>query len=185
MPFVRKPTAISAAASAPVPAAPADPRVIAQTLIDETDIRMRASQFTDLIRLNSPAAVQAILPLLASDDANLRTGAMDALRAMPDIAMPQLPYLLGSADLDVRQFGCELARASTDAATPNLLCDVLIHDGEINVCTAAVDVLAEIGDMTAVPALTQCAARFADQPFIGFAIKVAIDRISKSSNRRD
>ncbi|MFZ3326051.1 MAG: hypothetical protein WA231_09235 [Methylocella sp.] len=46
-----------------------------------------------------------------------------------------------------------------------------------NVCAAAVDVLAEIGDVQALPTLWRCAARFPNDPFLAFAIKVAADRL--------
>ena len=47
----------------------------------------------------------------------------------------------------------------------------------MNVCAAAVDVLAEIGAPDTLPSLVRCAARFADRPFLGFAVKVASERI--------
>jgi len=48
----------------------------------------------------------------------------------------------------------------------------------LNVCAAAVEVLAEVGTSAALPALRSCAARFAGTPFLPFAISIAISRIS-------
>jgi hypothetical protein len=54
---------------------------------------------------------------------------------------------------------------------------VLDSDPEINVCAAALDVIADIGSADALPHLRRCADRFPDQPFLAFAIRVACDRI--------
>ena len=43
---------------------------------------------------------------------------------------------------------------------------------------AAVDALAEIGTRDALPALESCARRFADTPFLPFAISIAVAHIS-------
>jgi hypothetical protein len=40
-----------------------------------------------------------------------------------------------------------------------------------------VEALGEIGNAKALPALSNCAERFPDDPFLGFAIKVVADRL--------
>ena len=54
-----------------------------------------------------------------------------------------------------------------------LLGALLERESDVNVCAAAVDVLAEIGDATILPALARCAERFSGEPFLVFAVKVA------------
>src|ERR1700744_3670744 len=76
----------------------------------ETDARVRIAILTSLARVASPASVDAVLPSLRSDDAGLRTGALDALRAMPHAVLPRLPDLLSDTDTDVRILSCEIAR---------------------------------------------------------------------------
>ena len=44
--------------------------------------------------------------------------------------------------------------------------------------------LAEIGGADALPALARCADRFADEPFLAFAIKVAAERIARRRRPR-
>jgi hypothetical protein len=49
-----------------------------------------------------------------------------------------------------------------------------------------VDVLAEIADENALPALSRCATRFPNDPFLAFAVKIAEGRLrSVSANPRD
>lgn len=150
---------------------------LAEALRTEQDPRVREAIFTSLIRLGGTESVDAVLPYLRIDDANLRTGALDALRAMIDHARPRLAALLTDPDPDVRLLSCDLLRDLPSAEATPLLCEVLAQDPELNVCAAAVDVLADIGDPGALPFLRQCAARFGDATFFSFAVKVAMERI--------
>jgi HEAT repeat protein len=158
----------------------ADPngtKTLAEALEREPDPRVREAIFTSLIRLGGRESVDAIIPYLRTDDANLRMGALDALRAMIDAARPVLPELLTDPDADVRLLTCDLLRELPSSDATALLCGVLAREQEANVCAAAVDVLADIGDAGAVPYLDQCAARFGDGTFLSFAVKAARERI--------
>jgi HEAT repeat protein len=154
---------------------------LAQALSHESEPRVREAIFTALARIKTPESAQAVLPYLLSDDANIRTGALDALRVMPEAAKPYLPQLLADADADVRLLACDLTRNMRDADAPHWLCTLLETEPQANVCAAAVEVLAEIGDAQALPALWRCAARFPADPFLDFAIKIAVDRLRAQS----
>ena len=170
----------AARAAAEVPGAAA---VLAAALPAEADPRVREAMLTSLVRIGTTDSVGRILPLLRSDDAALRTGALDALRSSPGTLGEFLPQLLTDSDVDVRILSCELARSLPSDEATRILCSLLLREGEINVCAAAVEVLAEVGNQEALPILAQCGARFAHAPFIGFAIKVATNRINSQSTR--
>ncbi len=155
---------------------PASLPALVQALAHESQPRVREALFTALARIATPESALAALPYLKSDDANIRTCALDSLRAMPEAAKPHLPQMLADADADVRLLACDLVRNIRDAE-PRWLCALLEIEHEANVCAAAVEVLAEIGDVQALPTLGRCAARFPNDPFLAFAIKVAADRI--------
>ncbi len=160
--------------------------VLASALSQEGDPRVREAIFTGLARIATAESAAAVVHYLRSDDASLRTGAIDALRAMPQAASLHLPLLLADLDADVRLLSCELARGLPDEDANRLLCQLLEVETEKNVCAAAVEVLAEIGRPEALPSLTRCATRFDGDPFIAFSIKVAIDRIvAPPSSRRE
>lgn len=156
---------------------------LATALRSESDARVREAMLTSLARINSAESIEAILALLRSDDAGLRTGALDTLRAMGGTIREHLPRLLADADSDVRVLSCEIARAMPGPEATRILCDLLAREDNPNVCGAAIDVLAEVGEADALPGLAQCAARFPDTPFLTFAIKIATDRILAQSTR--
>ncbi len=151
--------------------------VLGRAFSGEKDLRVREAILTGLVRLRSPESVLALLPHLRSDDANLRTGSLDALRTMPEVVAPHLPALLADRDADVRLLACELARSLASAEAARLLCDVLEMESEGNVAAAAVEVIAEIGSPDDLPVLARCADRFRGDPFLSFAIKIASERI--------
>jgi hypothetical protein len=202
MPLVRKPsTPAPPAAAASLTEGSSDQRwaaarsaadrpdgvaLLSGALATESDPRVREAIFTSLARIATAESAAAVVPYLRSDDASLRTGAIDALRAMPGAAAPLLPALLADPDADVRLLSCELARGLPDDEANCLLCQLLEVESEKNVCAAAVEVLAEIGRPEALPSLTRCATRFDGDPFMAFSIKVAIERIvAPPSSRRE
>jgi HEAT repeat protein len=147
----------------------------------EKEARVREAIFTSLARLGTSNSAERLIELLRSDDATLRTGALDALRIVVLHMRDLLPRLLGDADADIRILSCELARGFPGPEATTVLCALLARETEVNVSAAAVDVLTEVGGPAAVPVLVACEQRFAHEPFLGFAIKVAIDRISAQS----
>lgn len=151
--------------------------VLGRALATETDERVREAIFTSLARIDGPESLDAVLPCVRSDDANLRTGALDALRLMCASMPGRLESLLHDPDVDVRILACDLARDVAPDVAASLLSAVIETDSEVNVCAAAVDVLAEVGSAAALPSLALCAARFPDQPFLAFAVRVASERI--------
>jgi HEAT repeat protein len=156
---------------------PSDVEALGDLLRREDDPTVREAIFTSLARTASPESVAVALPYLRSDDATRRTEALDALRAMPGAVAPQMGALLQDPDPDVRLLACEIARdLPADEATA-LLSALLDRELEVNVCASAVEVLAEVGEPEALPALTRAAARFQSEAFLNFAIKAAADRI--------
>jgi HEAT repeat protein len=197
MPLIRKEPAVPAPVATAAPAGqlrtggPDERRSAARALADspdgtntlrdalktETDPRVREAIFTSLVRIGGQESVDAVVPFIRSDDARLRTGALDALRAMIGAVAPMLPALLSDPDPDVRLLACDLTRELPSAEATELLCGVLAGEAEANVCAAAVDVLLEIGEAEALPFLEACAARFGDDGFLTFAVTTAMERI--------
>lgn len=156
---------------------------LAAALPQETDVRVRETMFTSLVRIGTRDSIASILPMLRSDDSALRTGALDALRSSPVAAHEFLAQLLSDPDADVRILSCELARSLPSEEANRGLCALLAREPEVNVCAAAVEVLAEVGDQSALPTLADCARRFSEVPFLGFAIRLATDRITAAGKR--
>lgn len=156
---------------------------LVSALATEASPRVRDAMFTSLAQTADDTALGALQAWLRSDDAQLRIGALDALRLLvrgdPALVTP----LLQDADADVRILSCELVRELPAPQVNALLGELLGREAEPNVCAAAVDVMAEAGDASVLPVLTACARRFRDLPYLVFAIDVAIERISAQTPR--
>ncbi len=152
------------------------PTLGAQLLV-ERDPSVRETMFTSLAVHASDAAASALLPLLRSEDAALRNGAIEALAAMPQATGPRIDALLRDADPDVRIFTVNLLGELRHERVAPWLVGVLEHDAAVNVVCAAIEVLAEIGTAAHAPVLQQAARRFAQDPFVGFAAGMAIERL--------
>lgn len=151
--------------------------LVGDALLQERVPRVREAIFTTLAKIGTPEAASVVLPYLRSDDAALRTAALDALRAMPSAAGGHLAQLLRDADPDVRLLACEIARSLPADEANRALVELLDKEDNSNVCAAAVEVLAETGNASSLPALSRCGARFPDDPFLGFAVKAATDLV--------
>ncbi|WKB56098.1 HEAT repeat domain-containing protein [Eleftheria terrae] len=143
----------------------------------ETDPTVRSVLFTSLACVGGDDTVAGLLPLLRSEDAALRNGAIEVLARLPDAVLPHLDALLHDADGDVRIFAVNLLGDLPHPDVPLWLERVLHEEAAVNVVAAALEVLAEIGTPDSLGALVAARRRFADDPYIGFAADLAQSRI--------
>jgi HEAT repeat protein len=150
-------------------------------LPDEPDASVRAVLFSSVARLGQGPAgagvVEGLLPLMRSEDAGLRNGAIEVLAGLPDAVAPRIESLLRDADSDVRIFTVNLLGNLPHPRVPQWLAQVLAAESEPNVVGAAIEVLAEVGNPELAAPLRATRARFADDPYIAFAADVALERI--------
>jgi HEAT repeat protein len=146
-------------------------------LLKEQDASVREVIFTTLTCLGGSDTVDGLLPLLRSEDANLRNSAIETLSSLPEPVGPRIDALLKDADPDVRIFTVNLLGDLRHPEVGRWLSTVMTEDPHVNVVGAALEVLAEVGAAGALPALKQARLRFADDPFIGFAADLAEQRI--------
>jgi HEAT repeat protein len=149
-------------------------------LAGEAEPSVREALFISLSALNSEAAATALLPLLRSEDAQLRNGAIEALAGMPHAVAPRIDALLHDSDPDVRIFTVNLLGDLRHERVTTWLLQVLRDEVSVNGVAAAVEVLAEVGQPGHLEALRAARRRFADDPFLTFALDVAIERIEAS-----
>lgn len=156
---------------------PAAAQGLGEALLSEAETTVQQALFNSLGQLANEAAVSALLPLLRSEDAALRNGAIEALSGMADAVAPRVQALLHDSDADVRIFTINLMGDLRHPHVAAWLAQVLREEPEVNVVAAALEVLAEVGLPEHVPLLREAARRFADDPFVGFAADTAIERI--------
>lgn len=153
-------------------------------LQSDPSVGVRSIVFTELSAHPSAAAVEGLLPFLRSEDVGLRNGAIEALQRMPGAVMPFMEQVLADTDSDVRIMAVNVLGMLHHPATPARLLRVVAEDPHVNVCAAALDALAEVGEPEAIPALEDLARRFCDVAFIQFAVEMAIRRIRGGGGSR-
>jgi HEAT repeat protein len=151
--------------------------ILCSHLVHEQNLSVRSIILTGLIVNKSPAVAAGLLPLLGNDDANLRNSAVEALQAMPDEVAPHVEAMLADPDDDVRIAAVSVVAALPHPEVPQWLRRVVTHDAHVNVCAAAVDALAEVGEPDVIPALEALADRFREVHFITYAVTAAVRRI--------
>jgi HEAT repeat protein len=162
---------------------PASASVLAARLACEPDPRVRDALFGSLIDIGGTQAAELVAPLIRSDDAGLRGGAVEALKRLESDAVAVLDALMSDPDTDVRILAIEITRAwPAELAMPRLR-RVFEDEPHVNVCAAAVDVATEVGTEQLLTALDRLRARFGGEPFLAFAINIACDRICGNDAR--
>lgn len=156
---------------------PASATALGEALLHERDSSVRQAVFTSLSRIGTEAAVNALLPLLRSEDAELRNGAIESLTSLPKVVGPRIAALLQDSDPDVRIFTVNLLGELRHEQVRPWLLQVLQHDAAVNVAAAAIEVLAEVGTPADAEALRAVSRRFPADPFIDFAAEMALQRI--------
>ena len=151
--------------------------LLASRLQVENDRGVRETILTNLVRNGGLAAARPLLNLLRSDDADLRNAVIETLQGMSDAITPLIEDLLTDPDADVRIFAVNILQSLKSPTVPDLAVKVISTDPHVNVCAAAVDVLAEVGRPEMAGALRDVTARFPDQPFLAFAVRTALKRI--------
>ena len=147
--------------------------VLAACLPGEADPGVRDALFAGLIQVGGAEAAEMIGRLLGSEDVNLRMGAVEALKLLDEDAIPVIDRLLGDPDPDSRILAVEVTRAWSRGMAVSRLRRVIETDAHVNVCAAAVDVAAELGTADLVVSLAGLRKRFAEDPFLMFAVDVA------------
>ncbi|MCI4666439.1 MAG: hypothetical protein MRY74_17155 [Neomegalonema sp.] len=123
--------------------------------------------------------VDAVIEHLNSESAAIRNIIIDLLSEHPDLLVDRMPKLLRRENVDFRIM---LVNASVGMKSPKAmehLCDALPRETDDNVCGAILEALTERGEgRKALDAAEAAMARFAENPFLAFAAKLARDRIA-------
>jgi HEAT repeat protein len=151
--------------------------ILARHLALETHKAIRETILTTLIRIGGDKAVLPLLDLLRGEDAALRNDVIETLQCMGEGVIPEIEALLDDPDPDVRIFVVNILLSLRGKSVPDIALRVIARDPEVNVCAAALDVLAEVGRAEMADALRALPARFPDQPFLAFAVRSTLKRL--------
>jgi len=149
-----------------------------KTLGMEEDTTVLTALLDSLQQIGGEEVVEGLIQELRSEDAFLRNGVIEILHGMPDEVAPHITELLTDVDSDVRIFTIDILRDLSHPRTPEWLRTVLSDERHINVISTAVDVLTEVGTVEMLEALAEVRERFSEEAYLGFAVDMAVERIS-------
>jgi HEAT repeat protein len=145
----------------------------------ETDHPARSAMLGALAAIGTEESVAALADCLRSEDAWLRNAAIDLLRGMPARVAPVLAHLLVDWDSDVRILAVGVLDALRHPQVEEWLLQLIEADADLNVCGAALDVLADVGTPAAAAPVQRLIARFAGEPYIEFAGRLVLSRVAR------
>jgi HEAT repeat protein len=151
--------------------------LLARHLEDESDIGLREAILTSLVRIGGVKAARPLIQMLSTEDALLRNALIETLQSMGEVVASEIESLLDDENPDLRIYAMNIIQSLRSPRVPDIALRVIATDPHVNVCAAAVDVLAEVGTPEMVDELRAVANRFPDQPFFAFAVRAAIKRI--------
>lgn len=145
----------------------------------ETDLAARSAILGTLAAIGSEEAVAGLADCMRSEDAGLRNAAIDVLRGLPAQVAPVLAHLIVDPDRDVRVLAVGILEALRHPQVEEWLLHLIEADSDMNVCGAALDVLADIATPVAAGPVERLLARFEDEPYIWFAGRFVLSRIAQ------
>ncbi|WP_432737553.1 HEAT repeat domain-containing protein [Maridesulfovibrio sp. FT414] len=129
--------------------------------------------------IGGKGAVQAVVPLLRSDEAPVRNLSMDILREVGAQDFPSLVELVHDNDPDIRIFATDILGSTDSFMAVDPLCDALLKDPEVNVRYQAA---VSLGDL-ANPAAARCLNKaMLDDEWVQYAVIEALAKIKHSSS---
>ena len=148
-------------------------------LVGQTDPLVSETAFTHLARLDGAFPGEALIRLMREGDTALRNGAIETLGSLGERAVDALAPLIldAGADADARIYALTALALVASSRAAKLALDVALNDADVNICAAAVDVVAESGVRAMAAALDRVAARFPERPFLAFAAGAAQHRL--------
>ena len=132
-----------------------------------------------LRKIGGKEVVDAVKPLLRSDDAPTRNASMDILRAVGVQDFPTLIELLHDADPDIRIFASDILGSTDSRLAVAPLCEALLKDHEVNVRYQAAVSLGELAFAEAAACLGKA---LGDDEWVQFAVIEALAKIRDASS---
>lgn len=134
---------------------------------------------SSLRKIGGRETVEAVIPLLRSDEAPVRNLAMDILREVGNQDMPSLIALTQDEDPDIRIFVADILGSTGSILAVHPLCEALLKDPEVNVRYQAAVSLGELGMEEATPCLNKA---INDEEWVQYSVIEALTKIGHTSS---
>ncbi|OIO02234.1 MAG: hypothetical protein AUJ49_06535 [Desulfovibrionaceae bacterium CG1_02_65_16] len=148
-------------------------------MLKSSNIGVQESADNALRKIGGPQAVSGVIPLLRSDDAPVRNGAMDILRALGSQQLQAIIPLLKEEDVDIRIFATDILGSAGNVMAVAPLCEALLKDPEVNVRYQAAVSLGDLGLPEAAKCLNQA---MRDEEWVQYSVIEALAKIRHSSS---
>jgi len=151
-----------------------------RALEQEVEQPVRSAVLAALGRTGSEEAAAGLASCLRSEDAWLRNAAIEVLRGLPAQVATVIAHLLVDWDRDVRILAVGILDTLRHDCVEEWLLQLIEADPDVNVCGAALDVLAEVATGTARAPVERLLERFRGEPYIAFAGELVLGRLARS-----
>lgn len=147
--------------------------------IQSTNLGVQEAADRALRQIGGEVVVQAVVPLLRSDDAPIRNISMDILREVGAHDLQTLIDMLHDEDPDIRIFMSDILGTSDNRLAVSPLCEALLRDPEVNVRYQAAVSLGELGFAEAAECLNKA---MKDEEWVQFSVIEALSKIGADSS---
>ncbi|BDQ35940.1 hypothetical protein SYK_03000 [Pseudodesulfovibrio nedwellii] len=148
-------------------------------LLQTNHLGIQEAVDSSLRKIGGKEVVQAVIPLLRSDDAPVRNLAMDILREVGNQDISSLIALVLDEDADIRIFVSDILGSTKSLLAVDPLCNALLKDPEVNVRYQAAVSLGELGMTEAIPSLNQA---IGDEEWVQYSVIEALTKIGHASS---
>lgn len=148
-------------------------------LLQTNHLGIQEAADSSLRKIGGKETVQAVLPLLRSDDAPVRNLSMDILREVGNHDLTALIVLMHDDDADIRIFVTDILGSTDNVSAVEPLCEALLKDPEVNVRYQAAVSLGELGKTEAAACLNKA---IEDEEWVQYSVIEALTKIGHSSS---
>ena len=148
-------------------------------LVQSHNLGVQEAADRALRRIGGSVVVQAVAPLLRSDEPPARNIAMDVMREVGTQDFQTLMELLHDPDPDMRIFISDIMGSTDNPLAVDPLCEALLKDPEVNVRYQAAVSLGNLGRPEAAKCLNK---GLADDEWVQFAVIEALAKIRDESS---
>jgi len=151
-------------------------RYLVEKLIQHSTNKDLAARIASVLANMDPksAPIESVMELLKLKNAYIRNLGIEVLRDYGDAIKYYIVKFLIGDDRDLRIFAINVLGDVSFAESRDMLIELLESEKDINVAMTAVDYMAEIGEEEDIPLLESLKERFADDPYVQFAVDGAI-----------
>jgi len=146
-----------------------------QRVVQEPSQAVREAIFAALAQIPGDAVIQGAARLLSSDDAGIRSQALELLQSRGDTVLPALRRLITADDHDLRKFAVDVLSRIETPEIEELL-ELALGDKEVNVVIAALENVRHCHSSALRQAVLQHALS-GEHPMLELAAMEALGRI--------